>query len=311
MKLASLRTSLPDGQLAVVSRDEAHFVTAEAIAPHLLDALDRWETTCPRLLRLYHRLNTANVPGVRAYDPSFSTHGKLMQTAFHLPPIETDRPLMYQGMSHRFLGAKDDGPFPSEGDGVDFEGELGVLTDSVPMGVSADMALAHVRLMVLINDWSLRVIAPEEMKTGFGWIQAKPACSMGPIAITLDEMGTAWSNGRLDAKLRVELNDELFGCVPSTEMEFGFHELAAHAARTRELCAGTIIGSGTLSSSDYKNTGSCCISERRAIEILAQGRAATPFLKFGDRLRMSATVGRDSRPSFGEINQRVVAAFEP
>ena len=328
MKLASLRTTLPDGQLTVVSRDEAHFVTAEAIAPNLQDALDRWQTTSSQLRGLYDQLNSKNLPGKRAYEAglftaplprawqwldasAFPTHGKLMQTAFNLPPIETVRPLMYQGMSHRFLGSKDDVPFPSEADGIDFEGELGVITDAVPLGTSSMNALHHVKLLVLINDWSLRVIAPEEMKTGFGWVQAKPACSTAPIAVTPDEMGAAWSKGRLDAKMRIEVNGERFGSVPSTEMEFSFHELIAHAARTRDLCAGTIIGSGTLSSSDYKNTGSCCISERRAIEMLGQGRAITPFLKFGDRVCITATVGADSTPAFGAINQRIIAAFAP
>ena len=328
MKLASLRTTPPDGQLTVVSRDEAHFVIAGAVASSLQDALDRWETVAPQLRRIYEELDTAHMPGRRDFQPelftaplprawqwldasAFPMHGELMQRAFNLPPIDATRPLMYQGMSHRFFGAMDDVPFVAETDGIDFEGELGVVTGAIPVGTSASEGLDSIRLLVLINDWSLRVIAPEEMKTGFGWVQAKPACSMAPIAVTPDEMGSAWRDGRLEARIRVEVNGKLFGDVPSSEMAHGFHELIAHAARTRDLCAGTIIGSGTLSSSDYRTTGSCCISERRAIEMIGEGRPSTSFLQFGDRVCIRATVGSDCRPAFGEINQRAVSAFQP
>jgi fumarylacetoacetate (FAA) hydrolase len=230
----------------------------------------------------------------------------LMQKAFRLPPIETDKPLMYQGMSHQFLGATDDMPLPSEADGIDFEGELGVITGEVPMGIDAESALGLVRLVVQINDWSLRTIAPVEMKTGFGWVQAKPACSVAPVAVTPDELGTAWRDGRLHGRLEVALNGERFGSVPTEGMEFGFGELIAHAARTRSLCAGTIIGSGTVSSPDYEATGSCCLAERRAIETIAEGAPRTPFMRFGDRVRMSASAEGVAEPLFGTINQKVV-----
>jgi fumarylacetoacetate (FAA) hydrolase len=229
-----------------------------------------------------------------------------MQQAFRLPPIETDKPLMYQGMSHQFFGALDDVPLPSETDGIDFEGELGVITGNVAMGTGAEAALGRVRLVVQINDWSLRTIAPVEMKTGFGWVQAKPACSVAPVAVTPDELGGAWRDGRLYGRMAVELNGARFGDVPTEGMEFGFGELIAHAARTRSLCAGTIIGSGTVSSPDYAATGSCCLAERRAIEMIATGAPKSGFTRFGDRVRMQAVAEGIDEPLFGAIDQKVV-----
>jgi fumarylacetoacetate (FAA) hydrolase len=193
-------------------------------------------------------------------------------------------------------------PFPSEGDGIDFEGEFGVVTDDVPMGCSAQDALGHVRLVVLINDWSLRSIAPIEMKTGFGWVQAKPACSVAPFAVTPDALGDAWADGRVRLPLTVAVNGAWFGSPVGDAMAFGFHDLIAHAARTRDLPAGTIVGSGTVSNTDHAVVGSTCLSERRAIEIIADGTPATPFLKFGDRVTMEAG------DWFGRLDQRVVAA---
>jgi fumarylacetoacetate (FAA) hydrolase len=214
---------------------------------------------------------------------------------------------MYQGMSHRFIGPFEDVPFPSEEDGIDFEAELGVITGAVPMATPAERALEHVRLIVQINDWSLRKIAPVEMKTGFGWIQAKPACSMAPVAVTPDEAGRSWSEGRIQAKVEVQRNDELFGSVPTTEMEFGFHDLIAHAARTRSLCAGTIIGSGTVSSRRFREVGSCCIAERRALEMTDHGVPRTPFLRFGERVRVRTILEGSAAAVFGDIDQRAVA----
>lgn len=231
-----------------------------------------------------------------------------MQKAFALPPVAADRPLMYQGMSHQFLGPTDDVPLPSEADGIDFEGEYGIITGDVPMGCSAGDALAYVRLVLLINDWSPRTIAPVEMKTGFGWVQAKPACSLAPLAVTPDELGDAWRDGRVWLPLTVEVNGRWFGSPEGGEMEYGFHHLIAHAARTRSLPAGTIIGSGTVSNAAYAEKGSACISERRAIEVIDHGRARTDFLRFGTRVVMRA--GRD-RSIFGEIDQRVSEAVLP
>jgi fumarylacetoacetate (FAA) hydrolase len=231
-----------------------------------------------------------------------------MQRAFKLPPIETRLPLMYQGMSHQFLGAMDDVAFPSEADDIDFEGEFGVITDAVPMSSNPRTALSRIRLMVQINDWSLRAIAPVEMKTGFGWIQAKPACSVAPVAVTPDEFGGAWREGRLDATLAVRRNGELFGAVPAHEMEFGFHDLIAHAARTRAICAGTIIGSGTVSTRMFREVGSCCISERRAIEMIDFSEPRTRFLQFNERVSMERRVEGHSVSPFGKLDQRIVKA---
>jgi fumarylacetoacetate (FAA) hydrolase len=177
----------------------------------------------------------------------------------------------------------------------------------VPMGTSAADALQHIQLFVQINDWSLRAIAPVEMKTGFGWIQAKPACSMAPYAVTPDALGNAWRDGRVCLDLEIDWNGRRVGRANGGAMAFGFNELVAHAALTRDLVAGTIIGSGTVSNPDYANVGSSCISEIRAIEMIANGAPATSFMNFGDRICMSA-VGADGRHLFGKIDQQVVEA---
>jgi len=196
-------------------------------------------------------------------------------------------------------------PFVSEADGVDFEGEFAVITDDVPMGVSPEAAIDHIKLLAQVNDWSLRVIAPIEMKTGFGWIRAKPACSMAPVVVTPEELGAAWSDGRIGLTLRVDWNEERFGAAHAGEMEVGFQDLIAHAASTRDLCAGTIIGSGTVSNANYLEVGSSCIAERRGSEIVRFGAPRTSFMAFGDRVRMEALASDGSSP-FGAIDQRVV-----
>ena len=233
-----------------------------------------------------------------------------MQVAFNLPPIETDRPLMYQGLSDRFYGPTDPISFVSEADGIDFEGEFGVIVDAVPRGISAEAAAAHIRLIVQINDWSLRAIAPVEMKTGFGWVQAKPPCSMAPFAITPEALGDSWREGRVSADLMVERNGTAFGRVRGDQMAFSFGELIAHAARTRDLVAGTIIGSGTVSNAEYATRGSACIAERRAIEMIAHGQPATPFLSFGEQVRMQAITPEGATP-FGTIDQSITAGSTP
>jgi len=323
MKLASERNGLPDGGLVVVSRDLKWAAPADRIAPSLQNAIDRWEEVLPALTALYDSLNAGRARNAAAFRPeammaplprawqwldgsAFPSHGELMQKALNRPPIVTDLPLMYQGMSHQFLAPTEEVPFPSEQDDIDFEGELGIITGPVPMGTAAPQALDCVRLAVQINDWSLRAIAPVEMKTGFGWIQAKPACSMAPVAATLDELGDAWAEGRILATLAVWRDGTLFGSVPSTEMAFGFHELIAHAARTRSLCAGTLVGSGTVSSRSCRDVGSCCIAERRAIEMIDLGAPRTGYLKFGERVRMEGRIPGCAEPPFGVIEQTVV-----
>lgn len=319
MRLATLANGLPDGQLVVISADGLRY--REASISNLLGALENWDTAKSQLDDIADSLilgdgKPLNPKDLRAPLPrtwqwldgsAFSTHGKLMEVAFDLPPIETKRPLMYQGMSDQFLGPNDPVPFPSESDGIDFEGEFGVIVDSVPMGTGPSEAMKHIRLVVQINDWSLRVIAPIEMKTGFGWVQAKPACSMAPFAVSPDELGDCWRDGRVCIDLLVDWNGKNFGHANGSGMDFGFHELVAHAARTRNLVAGTIIGSGTVSNENYREVGSSCIAERRAIEIIATGKPQTPFMSFDDSVRMSGQT-QDGTSPFGVIEQRVIQA---
>ena len=320
MKLASLNEGR-DGRLVVVSRDLAWAADASAIAPTLQAALDDWALRAPELQALFEALQAGTcaaafplvvedlaAPLPRAWQwldgSAFENHGALMQKAFNLPPIETDKPLMYQGMSHQFLSATEEVRGLRPEDGVDFEGEFGIITDAVPMGITPQAALSHIRLCVLINDWSLRTLAPVEMKTGFGWIQAKPATALGPVAVTPDELGADFRDGRIQATMRVHLNGQRFGEVPATQMAFSFAELIAHAAHSRTLCAGTVIGSGTVSSTDWENAGSACISERRAIDMIRLGAPATPFMQGGDQVRIEAKASDGTSP-FGAIDQRV------
>ncbi len=323
MKLATLQSASPDGRLVVVSADLTRCVATVAIAPTLQSALDRWEEVEPKLRALAQALDAGHAAGAEAFDAAtacaplprarqwldgsaYQAHGDLMQVVFKLDKPPTDRPLMYQGLSDHFIAPGADVPLPSAEDGIDFEGEFGVITDAVPMGASPAAALRHIRLVVLINDWSLRRIAPLEMKTGFGWIQAKPASSMAPIAVTPDELGAAWRGARVRMRLEVDWNGRRFGAAHGGAMGFGFDELVAHAAYSRDLAAGTVIGSGTVSNDDYRIVGSSCIAERRAIEMLDEGASRTPYMAFGDRVRMQARFddGRDG--PFGTIDQRVM-----
>lgn len=322
MRLATLNNRQPDGRLVVVARDQRRAAIANHIAPTMQAAIEHWSEAAPRLRALAEALEQRDAPDVVAFDPAevlaplprawqwldgsaYPSHGALMQKAFGLPPIETDRPLMYQGMSDRFLAPCQDVPLPSEADGIDFEGEFGVIVGAVPMGCPADDALDHIRLLVQINDWSLRAIAPVEMKTGFGWVQAKPPCAMAPFAITPDELGANWRNGRVCLNLNVAWNGAHFGSANGEPMGHGFHELVAHAARTRDLVAGTVIGSGTVSNANFREVGSSCIAERRGIEVIDQGEPKTNFMKFGDTVHMEA-VDAEGRAPFGKIAQEVV-----
>ena len=318
MRFATRANGTADGELILVSQDGSRGLPMGQRWPNLLNAISEWDDLLDDAAVLSTRLAagegdsvdfaTLLAPLPRTWQwldgSAFANHGVLMQKAFNHPPIETDLPLMYQGMSHRFLAPHEDVAFPTEADFIDFEGEFAIVTDDVPMGCSAADAMGHIRLVLLINDWSLRAVAPAEMKTGFGWIQAKPACSAAPIAITLDELGNDWRDGRVCLPLQVEVNGAWFGHPSGDAMGYGFHNLIAHAARTRHLCAGTIIGSGTVSNPDYQQVGSTCISERRAIEMIEQGKPVTPFLHFGDRVKMSAGMGESL---FGEIDQAVIA----
>lgn len=318
MKLATLRNGGPDGALVVVSSDNSRILPVGHAAPSLLEVMATWADAEALLRQAAERVEAGEgeptdeaeigAPLPRSWQwldgSAFPTHADLMQTAFGMDLIESDRPLMYQGLSDRFYGPRDVIRLPGVEDGIDFEGEFGVIVDMVPMGCTPARALGHIKLIVQINDWSLRRLASIEMKTGFGWVQAKPACSMAPFAVTPDELGSAWRDGRVGLDLHVALNGEWFGHPNGGEMAFGFHELVAHAAATRDLVAGTVIGSGTVSNADHATVGSSCIAERRAIEIIAQGEPATPFMAFGDTVAMMAKDAAGRLP-FGAILQQV------
>ena len=319
MRLATLDNGTPDGELVVVSDDDNRCLSAGSRVPNLLAAISDWQKAEPDLRELARRLGVGDgspidrsrlrAPLPRTWQwldgSAFQVHADLMQVAFGTDPIAHDKPLMYQGMSDKFLGPAEDVVLPDETHGIDFEGEFGVVVDFVPMGTSAADALDRIKLVVQINDWSLRNLAVPEMKTGFGWIQAKPACSMAPFAVTPDERGENWADGRVCLDLLVDWNGERFGAANGREMSVGFHDLVSHAAATRDLAAGTVIGSGTVANAAYAEVGSSCISERRAIEIIADGKPATPFMKFGDQVRMSAVDPAGGNP-FGSIDQQVV-----
>lgn len=331
MKFATLHDGSRDGRPVLVSRDLRRAVDARDIAPTLLALLESWDRHAPALQQRYAALNAGDAEAAFDFDPAlamaplprapqwcdgsaFLHHGRLMERAFDTPPIpEFDTvPVMYQGASDDFLGAREVVRLPDEAQGIDFEGEFGVIVDAVPMGVEPERALAHVRLLVQINDWSLRALGPREMKAGFGFLQAKPSTSFAPVAITPDELGSAWHEGRIHMKLHVGWNGERFGQAHGGAMNFHFGQLIAHAARTRRLSAGTVIGSGTVSNA-APEAGSSCIAERRVLEILAHGAPRTEFMRFGDRVRMEARfdeAGRDAAvpAPFGAIDQQVLAA---
>lgn len=321
MRLATRDNAAPDGELIVVAEDGAHCLPAGEKWPNLLAAIGNWEEAEHELRALAARVEagegealastTLRAPLPRTWQwldgSAFQSHADLMQVAFATDPIESNKPLMYQGLSDRFYGPHDDIPFRSEADGIDFEGEFAVVVDFVPMGTGAADALGHIKLIVQLNDWSLRSLAVAEMKTGFGWINAKPACSMAPFAVTPDMLGEDWREGRVCLDLLIDWNGQRFGAANGREMAYGFHELVAHAAATRELVAGTIIGSGTVANAGYAEVGSSCISERRAIEIIADGKPTTGFMRFGDTCRMQARTA-DGRAPFGTIDQAVADA---
>lgn len=312
MRLATLRDGSRDGRLVLISPDGLRYAAAPVAT--LQAALEDWERWAPGLAAA--RDFPESLEGARLAAPlprawqwldgsAYESHGALMAKVFNRKDEPREQPLMYQGLSDRFYGPNDDVPFTDEALGIDFEGEFGIITDAVPMGTSADEAYRHIRLLVQLNDWSLRTLAPIEMKTGFGWIQAKPACSMAPFAVTPDELGDRWRNGRVAIDLHVDWNGRPFGRPNGEPMGFGFHQLVAHAARTRDLVAGTVIGSGTVSNENYREIGSSCIAERRGIELLDSGSSVTQYMRFGDRVRMAAT-DADGRKPFGVIDQRVV-----
>jgi fumarylacetoacetate (FAA) hydrolase len=322
MKLASLKSGR-DGALVVVSRDLKQCTDARAIAPTLQVALDNWNETAPKLKRLYDSLNNGSANGAKPFDPrdamsplprayqwadgsAYVTHVELVRKArgAEMPPSFWTDPLMYQGGSDSFIGPTDPILAADEAWGIDFEAEVAVITDDVPMGTRADAAEKHVKLLMLVNDVSLRNLIPGELAKNFGFFQSKPASAFSPVAITPDELGDAWTGAKVHRPLTVALNGAKFGAPDAgVDMTFSFAELIAHAAKTRALGAGSIVGSGTVANKD-PSVGSCCIAERRTREQIETGSPKTPFLKFGDRVRIEM-FDANSASLFGAIDQKV------
>ena len=320
MKLVTLADGSRDGRVHVVSRDGSRVLPVQG-AHTMQDAMENWDGVQAELQTLAEQVEDSGdafeqaqalAPFPRAVQwldgSAFETHALLLQQAWGMPVTGLpERPLMYQGLSDRFLSPTEDVRFPSVEDGIDFEGEFGVVLGEVPMGTSAKDALQYVRLIVLINDWSLRALGPIEMATGFGWLQCKPACSIAPFAVTPDELGDAWQNARVCLPLNIHRNGDEFGRANGREMNFGFDELIAHAAYSRDLPAGTILGSGTVANKGYKDVGSSCIAERRAIELIESGNSSTAFLMPDDVVEMSAHLP-EGGDIFGPLKQRVCIA---
>jgi len=324
MKLASLDTGGRDGTLVVVDRTLTRAVPVPDIAPTLQGALDDWAALAPRLTEVYERLQAGTMPGSIAFSAeaaaaplprayhwvdgsAYVNHVELVRKArgAQMPDSFWHDPLVYQGGSDDFLGPCDDVPVPSEEFGIDMEAETAIITDDVPMGTAAAQAGAHVKLLMLVNDWSLRNLIPGELAKGFGFYQSKPSTAFSPVAVTPDELGAAWEQGTVKLALRTHVNGELFGQPEcGVDMTFNFLQLIEHVTRTRRLGAGAIIGSGTISNYD-RSRGSSCIAERRMLEILEHGEARTPFLGFGDRVRIEM-FDATGASIFGAIDQAVI-----
>jgi fumarylacetoacetate (FAA) hydrolase len=330
MKLATLKNDTRDGALCVVSRDLARATIAYDVAPTLQAALDDWDFIAPRLDALYAELNASpsgsrffEVDCTRLHSPlprafqwadgsAYVNHVELVRQTrgAEMPPEFWTDPLMYQGGSDAFLGPCDDIAMETEDWGIDLEGEVAVVTGDVPMGVSERKAREAIRLVMLVNDVSLRNLIPKELGKGFGFFQSKPSSAFAPVAVTPDELGKAWDGGKINRPLVVHLNGTLFGQPDAgVDMTFEFPRLIAHAARTRALGAGSIIGSGTVSNKD-RSRGSTCIAEKRMLEVLESGEAKTPFLRFGDRVRIEM-LDAAGKSIFGAIDQQVVQYSPP
>jgi fumarylacetoacetate (FAA) hydrolase len=321
MKLATLKDGTRDGALAIVTKDLARCARVPEIARTLQTALDDWAAKAPLLAEAARALEAgggeafdpaqAMAPIPRAYQwidgSAYLNHVELVRKArkAEMPPEYYDDPLMYQGGSDSMIGPCDDVAAIDEAHGIDFEAEVTVVTGDVKMGVSPQAALGHIKLVMLVNDVSLRNLIPAELAKGFGFFQSKPSSAFSPVAVTPDELGGAWQGGKLHLPLRATLNGKPFGQPNAgVDMNFDFGRLIAHAARTRPLGAGTIVGSGTVSNRD-RATGSCCIAEVRTIETIEKGKPETPFMKFGDHIRIEMySDGGES--IFGAIDQKVV-----
>ncbi|MCQ4145471.1 fumarylacetoacetate hydrolase family protein [Vogesella sp. AC12] len=326
MKLATYQNNTRDGQLMVVSRDLSRAVAVPQIAATLQQALDNWAQAEPQLQQVYAALNQGEAAGAgavafdaarchsplpRAYQwadgSAYLNHVELVRKArgAEVPESFYHDPLMYQGGSDAFLPPCSPIPLRDEAWGLDFEGEVAVVTGDVPLGADAAACAGHIRLLMLVNDVTLRNLIPNELAKGFGFFQSKPATAFSPVAVTPDELGDAWQDGKVHLPLLVDYNNAFYGKPNAgVEMQFSFPQLVAHVAKTRELVAGSIVGSGTVSNHD-RSTGSCCLAEQRMIEIIDSGAAITPFMKVGDtvRIEMKDAAGVSI---FGAIAQRVV-----
>lgn len=321
MKLASLKEGGRDGTLVIVSRDLSRAVKAKGIAATLQAALDDWHTVAPRLNALSEDLNEGNAEG--AFDLDMTALAAPLPRAFefvdgsaYLPHVERVRrargaevpesfytdPLMYQATSAGFLGPRDPVVVPSEDYGIDLEAEVVVITDDVPMAATPDQASGHIQLVGLVNDVSLRGLIPNELAKGFGFLQSKPRSALSPVFVTPDELGDAWQGDKLHLPMRTWINNQWFGEAEcGVDMQFDFSQLVAHAAKTRPLTAGTIVGSGTIANEDTSK-GASCLAEQRTVETLRDGKPVTPFLKFGDTVKIDVT-DKAGVSIFGAIEQ--------
>jgi fumarylacetoacetate (FAA) hydrolase len=326
MKLASLKSGRRDGTLVVVTRDLSRCVAVPRIANTLQAALDNWESLVEKLLAVAAKLEAGQVKGAQKFDPcaahsplprayhwvdgsAYVNHVELVRKArgAEMPESFWHDPLVYQGGSDDFLGPCDDIEVANEEFGIDMEAETAVVTGDVPMGTTAPDAGRYIRLLMLVNDVSLRNLIPGELAKGFGFYQSKPASAFSPVAVTPDELGDAYRDGTIHRPLRTVLNGKVFGepdC--GTDMTFNFHQLIAHVSRTRRLGAGTIIGSGTVSNYD-RSKGSSCIAEKRMLETIEQGKPLTSFMRFGDTVRIEM-LDQSGSSIFGAIHQKVVRA---
>jgi fumarylacetoacetate (FAA) hydrolase len=332
MKLATLKNGTRDGVLVVVSKDLTQCSTVGHIAPTLQAALDNWEHVAPRLERVAAGLETgsqpiqrfheheAHSPLPRAYQwadgSAYVNHVELVRKArgAEIPESFWTDPLMYQGGSDAFLGPRDPIVVADEAYGIDMEGEVAVIVDDVAMGASEEECANAIRMVMLVNDVSLRGLIPAELAKGFGFFQSKPSSAFSPVAVTPDELGEAWNDGKLNLPLMVDYNGEPFGRAEAgVDMTFNFPRLVAHAAKTRPLCAGAIIGSGTVSNKQDGEPGKpisqgglgySCIAEIRMIETINNGKPATSFMKFGDTVRIEMK-DKDGKSIFGAIEQVV------
>lgn len=321
MKLASINQGR-DGELIVVDNQMQRYVSATEIAPTLQTALDNWDNCKEPLAALYLQLENGKIdsqafnseicasPLPRAFQwadgSAYVNHVELVRKARNaeMPSSFWTDPLMYQGGSDSFLGPREDIAVADEAWGVDFEAEVAVIVGDVPMGISSSEATKYIQLVMLVNDVSLRNLIPGELGKGFGFFHAKPSSAFSPVAVTPDVLGSAWDGAKLHLPLRAILNGDLVG-EPNAgvDMTFDFGQLIAHAAKTRPLCAGTIVGSGTVSNLD-RSKGSCCLAEVRMLETIANGSATTEFMSFGDRIQIDM-LDDNGQSIFGEIDQKV------